>query len=119
MRLWLLCCALLFVAAQIYDWMSHQAWLTAELSLPWVILGGVGLAIASNRSLLKPILHKPSPILHTPSSSPVPSPQGSPVVEVNSQNLQSDPAIATPPPATHGSNTSISFEISQEKRSQA
>lgn len=50
MHLWLLCCVLLFATSQGYDWISHQAWFTVpELALPWVVLGGLGLAIASNR----------------------------------------------------------------------
>ncbi|MEM6713751.1 MAG: hypothetical protein AAF622_01620 [Cyanobacteria bacterium P01_C01_bin.147] len=50
MALWLLCCVLLFVTSCGYDWLSHQSWFfTPELSLPWLVLGGLGLAIASNR----------------------------------------------------------------------
>ncbi|MEL6381174.1 MAG: hypothetical protein AAFQ89_01620 [Cyanobacteria bacterium J06626_18] len=98
---------MLFIAAQIYDWISHQAWITADLSLPWVILGGVGLAIASNRSLLKPISPKTAAGL----TSPLPKLQ---VSEASVQNLPGKPAIATPSTPTQANNTSISFEIPQK-----
>ncbi|WP_008308984.1 hypothetical protein [Leptolyngbya sp. PCC 6406] len=49
MRLWLLCCGVIFAGAQGYDWLSHQGWFThPDLGLPWLVLGGLGLAIASN-----------------------------------------------------------------------
>lgn len=49
MALWLLCCILLFITSRGYDWLSQQSWFgTPELSLPWLVLGGLGLAIASN-----------------------------------------------------------------------
>ena len=61
MHLWLLCCVLLFLASQGYEWISHQAWFMApELALPWVVLGGIGLVIASNRAAFAPLLSPPS-----------------------------------------------------------
>lgn len=86
MSLWLLCCLLLFVGARGYDWISHQSWFLApELSLPWVILGGIGLAIASNRPALtastKPESHLPltprSPAAIKTPATPVARPRSS------------------------------------------
>lgn len=49
MWLWLLCCGVLFVGTQTYQWLGHQPWFgTPQWGWPWLGLGGLGLAIASN-----------------------------------------------------------------------
>ncbi|MGF1570285.1 MAG: hypothetical protein ACFCVD_19805 [Nodosilinea sp.] len=49
MKLWLVCFLLLFFAAEGLQWLGQLPWLSgAELSLPWIVAGGIGLAIASN-----------------------------------------------------------------------
>lgn len=50
MNLWFLCCLLMFMVSQGYGWLNQQPWFVVpDLALPWILLGGVGLAIASNR----------------------------------------------------------------------
>lgn len=112
MRLWLLCCACLFIGFQIYDWISHQAWLTADLSLLWVILGGLGLAIASNRSL--PSATPPSKIKTKASSLQMPQ-----VSPKDSLKISTDVAIASNNSQSQAEKESISFEIPKKTRPRA
>ncbi|MEL6762255.1 MAG: hypothetical protein AAFO87_01110 [Cyanobacteria bacterium J06607_6] len=110
MHLWLLCCVLLFLASQGYEWISHQAWFMApELALPWVVLGGIGLAIASNRATFAPLL---SPPRRPAASSVTPS-------------TASRPAAGPPPPTAPKAvvaqptdhppkSQSVSFKISRK-----
>jgi hypothetical protein len=105
MRLWLVCCVLMFSAAQGYQWIGQQSWFTDPgLSLPWLILGGAGLAIASNLSMMRqfqlPLAHPSPPTL---SASPSEA----------SDTLPSPSGIDPPPPgkAQVPKQSSISFEI--------
>lgn len=110
MRLWLLCCIFLFGATQLYDWGSHQAWLAADLSLPWVLLGGVGLAIASNRTTLKKTFRK-TPEAVSPLSEASQVPKGghqATTIEAAAISVDKPPQ----PP-----DKSISFEIPKRRRS--
>ena len=50
MRLWLTCFGVLFVGAELFQWMMQLGnW---QVSGAWLILGGVGLAAASNAAHL-------------------------------------------------------------------
>jgi hypothetical protein len=109
MNLWLLCCVLLFITSQGYSWLSQQAWFVMpELALPWILLGGTGLAIASNRHLL-----------HSHSQRHIAPPAASTQCELSQPAFS--PASATPSKATNrvgkeaakasSQPTSISFEI--------
>ncbi|NER84087.1 MAG: hypothetical protein F6K42_32015 [Leptolyngbya sp. SIO1D8] len=113
MRLWLLCCALLFITAQTYDWISHQSWfITPHLSLPWIILGGVGLAIASNHSTLKAISGRAT----EPGETLPVHPNSS---EAVSSLPTQKPEIATTQSNSQPKTASISFEISKQKHPHA
>jgi len=85
MQLWLVCCLVLFIATEAWQRLSH-----VDLSLPLVLIGGIGLAIASQS------WPPPTPPQSSQAASP-PSPK---------------PEIA--PPSRSG-RSSISFEISKPK----
>lgn len=49
MKLWLVCFLILFFGAEAFQWLGEVPWVSSvELSLPLTVLGGIGLAIASN-----------------------------------------------------------------------
>ncbi len=51
MKLWLVCFLLLFFSAEGLQWLGQLHWPSSpELTQPWVILAGIGLAVASNAS---------------------------------------------------------------------
>ncbi len=118
MALWLLCCVLLFITSRGYDWLSHQNWfLVPELSLPWIVLGGLGLAIASNdeaRRWLKMAAQFDSPATH---SLPKAVSQGTFDPTAASVNSPPPPAEAilirrsSPASPRATQETSISFKI--------
>lgn len=109
MALWLLCCVLLFITSRGYVWLSHQSWFLApELSLPWLVLGGLGLAIASNRSAWAHASVKlPTTTRSQVASSPPPSLQPS-----TADVAGVSPVTSRKPLKPH---SSISFEISTAK----
>jgi len=91
MSLWLLCCVLLFVTSRGYAWLSHQSWFLApELSLPWLVLGGMGLAIASNRAALRAFANRDA------ATKPLPSPSASPSPAQTASAPATAPAPAPP-----------------------
>jgi hypothetical protein len=110
MALWLLCCILLFITSRGYDWLSHQSWFaTPELSLPWLVLGGLGLAIASNYSVWQS-LTAPEP----PSSAI--DDRYAPAAGVASPTVTNAPAVSPPlPPSSAKRSASISFEVTTTK----
>ena len=121
MALWLLCCVLLFMTSRGYDWLSHQSWFMApELSLPWVMLGGLGLAIASNRDVwhwvnqqlpLEQSNQAAPPTLSPTVSKSVPKPNAAVSESVRSP-VERIPVSPTRPAAKAiTSKTSISFKI--------
>jgi hypothetical protein len=114
MRLWFVCCVLLFVTAQGYDWISHQAWLVMpDLSLPWLLLGGIGLAIASNRTAF-PSASSPQSQRDIPST--VVPPTAPPFSQVPSSGSGTTEPPAVPnPPLKPAASPSISFEIPRQK----
>ncbi len=87
MQLWLVCCLVLFTAAE-----GWQRWGQIDLSLPLVLIGGIGLAIASQSW--------PRPTPPTCQSSKAVAPP-SPVPEIA--------------PSTRSGRSSISFEIAKPK----
>jgi len=104
MRLWLVCCALLFIAAQGYDWVIGQIGDLPELSMPWIILGGLGLAIASNLSTFKIPSSSPPKTVNKPPVDPQPM-----LSEGTGPPVPS--AIAPPVAQSLPKSGSISFEM--------
>ena len=50
MRVWLTCFGILFVGAELFQWVIQlDSW---HFSGAWLVLGGMGLAVASNRTHL-------------------------------------------------------------------
>ncbi|MGB3199970.1 MAG: hypothetical protein WBA99_03655 [Nodosilinea sp.] len=104
MKLWLVSFLILFFGAEMAQWLGHLPGLgRIELSLPLTVLGGIGLAIASN--------YRPWPSLDpnadTAKSVPLPTATPSP----------SPPAAASPPPRVSRKATdTISFEIKRPQR---
>jgi hypothetical protein len=106
MKLWLVCFLVLFFGAEGFQWFVGLHWFSgAEFSLPTVLIGGAGLAIASNYRYLQTLGLFPSDEVH---SLPSPSSQSLPVTgPPHSQPTQSvQPAK---PESVRGK--SISFEI--------
>jgi hypothetical protein len=85
MQLWLVCCLVLFAVAE-----GWQGWGQIDLSLPLVLIGGIGLAIASQ------------PWSWPPASPP------------KSLEVTPPPAPQMPPPVQPG-RSSISFDIAKPK----
>lgn len=107
MALWLLCCVLLFITSRGYVWLSHQSWFLApELSLPWLLLGGIGLAIASNRQAWpKDLTQLPPPAIGHSKMTPNRQPG------LDKTSVSSTATIPAAPKATQRPRSSISFEI--------
>lgn len=52
MKLWIVCCVILFGAFELYQWICRVSWFAdVQLSLPVAVAGGIVLAIASNYDL--------------------------------------------------------------------
>lgn len=99
MKLWLVCFLILFFGAEAVQWFSHLPWVSSvELSLPLTIVGGIGLAIASN--------YRNWPTFGTPPAQPEAPPLPSPM-------SQPSPTSATPVKVEKVSRKvdTISFEI--------
>ncbi len=102
MKLWIVSFLLLFFAAESAQWLGQLPWLNGlELSMPLTILGGVGLAIASNAShRFNPGRLNPGAITPKPPEAPPPPPQ------------REAPAPTQQPNVSRKADT-ISFEIKQ------
>ncbi len=105
MKLWLVCFLILFFGAEAVQWFGQLPWVSGvELSLPLTVVGGIGLAIASNRGAL---FGRNWPTFGPPPAKsadlPLPSPTP-PVV-----------APVKPAKASHKADT-ISFEIKKPQR---
>ncbi len=113
MRLWLVCCVLMFAAAQGYEWVGRQLWFAdPDLSLPWLLLGGAGLAIASNLGAVQQLWPAPSTRAGA-SSAPSPT-QSSPAFTnpAPGPDPAGGPTAKKPSPKGTGvGQTSISFEV--------
>ncbi|MBD2232972.1 hypothetical protein [Phormidium tenue] len=96
MKLWLVCFLILFFGAEAVQWFGHLPWVSSvEPSLPLTLLGGIGLAIASNYR-------------NWPTFGPAPKPEDPPL-----PSSPPSPSIATPvntPKVSRKADT-ISFEI--------
>lgn len=135
-RLWLLCCAVLFAGAEGYQWLSHQGWFVhPELGWPWVILAGMGLAIAAHYGQLKalwqptgaeidgeiaPSTASPSPIGPEAGTQPQPSPatvaDTSPTQHDGRSPHPRPISRPTPSPPKRPQGKSISFDITPPHR---
>jgi len=110
MALWLLCCILLFITSRGYDWLSHQSWFaTPELSLPWLVLGGLGLAIASNYSVWQSLTTQEPPSFAIDDREPPPADSTAPIVT----DMPAVSPTLIPSPAKRSG--SISFEVTTTK----
>lgn len=104
MKLWLVCFLILFLGAEAAQWLGQLPWMASiELSLPLTVIGGIGLAIASNYR------HWPrlGPLPPSPEPSPLPSTLSPP-----------SPTAEPPVPAPKASRKAdtISFEIKRPGR---
>lgn len=113
MKLWLVCFILLFSAAKGLQWLGQFSWVSgAELSLPLVIVGGLGLAIASNASTWKALGLLAAPPARPDAAARPPVVTASPPVNPPSPSPVSPNAlkeIAKPA-------ASISFDIRKPQR---
>lgn len=109
MQFWFVCCVLLFAVFHAYAWIAHRALALPQLGLPWAILGGVGLAIASNYNSLKAIDSKISPGLEKQSKQPLQpasSTESLPQVSLSPETVYPHSTVTKP--------SGISFEISSK-----
>jgi hypothetical protein len=116
MKFWLVCVVLLFLGSEATQWLGQIPWLTSvELSLPMTIVGGIGLAIASNYALLSG-RHRPGlgTAVSRESSTAI-APQTAPPAQ-SGNALPTTPSInPSPQPAAIATKTeSISFEIKKQ-----
>jgi hypothetical protein len=108
MKLWLVCFLMLFLGAETAQWLGKLPWVSSvELSLPLTVVGGIGLAIASNYSTLFGrhwSTFGPTPA--KPETPPLPNtvPQPSPTV-----------AVAVKPSKSSRNGDTISFEIKKSR----
>jgi hypothetical protein len=117
MNLWFLCCVLVFIASQGYGWLNQQSWFVeSDLALPWIMLGGLGLAIASNyqRQSTASTSHDSNPHkwIHSPSLR-IPTLQQ---VDLAGKTADAQKSAITPPsPIKQDASKphSISFEIAK------
>ncbi len=98
MNLWLVCFFILFFGAETAQWLGQLPWLgSMELSLPLTVVGGIGLAIASNyRNWSTADPGRP------PTETPLPPVAAPPSPPAN--------IAPVPPPVSRRTDT-ISFEI--------
>ncbi|WP_194026721.1 hypothetical protein [Nodosilinea sp. LEGE 07298] len=104
MKLWLVCFLILFFGAETAQWLGQLPWVSSiELSLPLTVVGGIGLAIASNyrhwssRSAIA-VKSEPPPL---PTAAPPPS---------------TEVAAPAPAPNLNRKPSTISFEIKKPQR---
>jgi hypothetical protein len=114
MKLWLVSFLILFFGAEAAQWFAHLHWFSGvELSLPAVVIGGIGLAIASNYRQFQALGLLPDYF----SESEQPSPEDAP----RSTNLRASTLLrSVETPSTKATvlrkkENSISFEIRKPK----
>jgi hypothetical protein len=127
MKLWLVCFFALFFGAESIQWFSQLHWFSGvELSLPMVLVGGAGLAIASNYRYLQSLGLFPEPAsrLSSPASPQPPTSLesskpasacdqlGATTAARDPQSGQTGPSGQVPVP-----DKSISFKIHKPPRS--
>ncbi|MGB3291924.1 MAG: hypothetical protein WBB01_02910 [Phormidesmis sp.] len=105
MRLWLTCFGVLFVGAELFQWATQLgSW---PLSGTWLILGGVGLAAASNAA------HLPQLGGSEPGGSELMPPDGAQDGAIADTDKAVDPGSAKPRPVSspRPEQDSISFSV--------
>jgi len=113
MKLWLVSFLVLFFGAEAIQWFAHLHWFSGvELSLPVVVIGGIGLAIASNYRQFQALglLPEMFPNRELPST---PEPSTATATEAAPPPVEETPAAATTNSRTK--ENSISFEIRKPK----
>lgn len=110
MKLWLVCFLVLFFGAEMAQWLGRLPWLgRIELSLPLTVLGGIGLAIASNYRHWLSVSTLAARPEQSPPPAAVPSPSPAVLPQVKS------PTQAKISTASRKADT-ISFEIKKPQR---
>ncbi|MEM9904189.1 MAG: hypothetical protein AAF921_04105 [Cyanobacteria bacterium P01_D01_bin.44] len=114
MRFGLICFLALFFGTELVQWVTHLPWLSEfELSLPLALLGGSGLAIASNYKQLNGLL--PPPQAGQPDTAIAPNPAASSPATSHSAAPSTKPALSPQSPS-QPSSSSISFKINKPHR---
>ncbi|MBD2111142.1 MULTISPECIES: hypothetical protein [Cyanophyceae] len=84
MKLWLICFLILFFGAEAVQWFVQLPWVSSvELSLPLTVLGGIGLAIASNYRSWPTFAPLPTKSAEPPLPNPTPPPTSTVTAPVN------------------------------------
>lgn len=112
MNLWLLCVAILFVGVEGWQWMSQLSWSAmVGVPQPWMVVAGVGLAIASMRSTRR--------LDALPPQSPTPLPANQ--APANQTSANQAPANQTPefplPPPNQPTQVGASSPVPRRRRS--
>jgi hypothetical protein len=88
MKLWLVCFLILFFGAEAVQWFGQLPWVSnVELSLPLTVLGGIGLAIASNYRNWPTFGPPPAQPESPPLPSPTPQPRATMTTPVNASKV--------------------------------
>lgn len=115
MKLWLVSFLILFFGAEAVQWVLQFHWFSGvELSLPVVVMGGIGLAIVSNYRQFQALGLLPE-IFPNPE---LPSPTEPSTTTSTSREATPPQPTETPAAATTNSSkkeNSISFEICKPK----
>jgi len=126
MKLWLVSFLILFFGAEAIQWILQFHWFSGvELSLPVVVMGGIGLAVASNYRQFQALGLLPEMF---PAAEPLASketPTRS-LTESTPPHLEKSPPVETTPTLKKGNSISfeihkpkpVSFEIRQSRKSQ-
>ncbi|MGG6238127.1 hypothetical protein ACQ4N7_05760 [Nodosilinea sp. AN01ver1] len=105
MKLWLVCFLILFFGAETAQWLGQLPWVgSAELSLPLTVVGGIGLAVASNYR-------------HWPGLGAIAAKAEAPPLPTASPPPSTTVAASVPPPKGSRRTNSISFEIKKPQGS--
>lgn len=108
MKGWAIGIVFFYVALGVFNWVTGLHWL-ADFSLPLSIVGGIGLAIASN-SPPPTLPSHPAPQPKTDTSSPDTS---SPIADATANSTDTD---TSPSDTSPTKETSISFTINKTLR---
>ncbi len=101
MKIWLMCFGLLFVGAELFQWAMQLR--IGQFSGGWLILGGMGLAVASNAA-------------HLPQRSAIQSEPTSTPPKAAAPASKADDSDSAKRPATRSEEDSISFEVRSPHR---
>jgi hypothetical protein len=112
MRLWLVSFLILFFGAEGLQWFGQLHWFSGvEFSVPVVVIGGIGLAIASNYRLVQSLglLPETHP---TPKNNPFPTRRSTPTIDPAPTQTVQSPSVGS---QTQRQEKSISFTIHKPK----